>query len=82
MTHRDLNDGQLVILRDCYADSSLALDNLPYTRQFEATTRQRAKKQMSLEVASEACMQAFGASTSRKGLENQPLEVHRFSAAF
>lgn len=35
MTHRDLNDGQLDILVDCYADSSLALDNLPYTRQFE-----------------------------------------------
>src|SRR5215210_6164503 len=29
----------------------------------KTTTRQRAKKQMDLEVTSEACMQAFGAST-------------------
>ena len=30
----------------------------------ETTTRQRAKEPVNLEVASEACLQAFGASTS------------------
>ena len=40
------------------------------------------KKQMSIEVTSEACMQAFGASTSEKGLRTEPLEALRFSAGF
>ena len=52
------------------------------TNQFCSTTRQRAKKQVNLEVASEASMQAFGAITSRKGLADKPLEALRFSAGF
>ena len=35
MTHLDLSDDQLAILAECYTDSFLALDRLPYTRQFE-----------------------------------------------
>ena len=48
----------------------------------KTTTRQRAKKQVNPEVASEACMQASGANPSRKRLEDKPLEALRFSAGF
>src|SRR4051794_29989358 len=51
-------------------------------QQFYSTTRQWAKKQVDLEVASEVCMQVFGASTSRKRLEDKPLEAPRFLAGF
>src|SRR4051812_47728573 len=46
------------------------------------TIRHRAKKPRNLEVASEACMQAFGTSPSRKRLEDKPLETPQFSAGF
>lgn len=35
MTHLDLGDEQLSVLADCYADSFLAPDRLPYTKQYE-----------------------------------------------
>lgn len=35
MTHLDLSDEQLAVLIEYYADSFLALDRLPYTKQFE-----------------------------------------------
>jgi hypothetical protein len=40
------------------------------------------KRPVNLEVASEACIQAFGASTTRKRLDDQPLEAPRFSTGF
>ena len=44
--------------------------------------RHRAKKPVNLEVASEACMQAFGTNPSRERLEDKPLETPQFSAGF
>jgi hypothetical protein len=49
---------------------------------FFSTIRHRAKKPMNLEVASEACMQAFGTNPSRERLEDKPLETPQFSAGF
>ena len=37
---------------------------------------------MNPEVASEACMQAFGTNLSRKGLEDKPLATPITNAAF
>ena len=48
----------------------------------KTTIRHRAKKPMNLEVASEACMQAFGTNPSRERLEDKPLETPLFSAGF
>jgi len=36
MTHRDLSEAHLAALAECYADSFLTLDRLPYTAQFDA----------------------------------------------
>jgi hypothetical protein len=47
-----------------------------------STTRQWAKEQENLEATSKACMQAFGASTTRKRLEDKPMEALRFSTGF
>jgi len=64
------------------AGARLASDELPESAQENTTIRHRAKRPLNLEVASEACMQAFGTSRSRKRLEDKPLETPQFSAGF
>ena len=35
MTHLDLNDSQIAVLSELYAEANRALDDLPYTEEFE-----------------------------------------------
>src|SRR4051812_34146901 len=50
--------------------------------QLQSTTRHWAKKPRSLEVASEACTQAFGTHTFQTRLQDKPPAALRFSTGF
>jgi hypothetical protein len=49
MTHLDLNDEHLATLADCYADTFLALDRLPYTKHFKVLC-DRFRERTGLEI--------------------------------